>query len=820
MDAAEPVVASDVEQPAEKWPFFRRDPDRIVLGVRPGHDATDRPPVRIFLGTEEAQYRAERIFFYSIEKVRDPGRVYEIHLMKNIRGFDRRRWRTGFTNYRYAIPEFAGGTGKAIYNDVDQIYLADPALLFDLEMGEHGYLAISAKDTSVMLIDCARMLPIWNRETAGRLGKHALIDEPAKRPGLWGALDGHWNARDQEYVEGLTKCLHYTALHQQPWQPFPELFSYHPNPLAYIWHDLEREADAQDFQLFDAGHPSPDFERLLHTEATLEPAGVPVPEAARTFLDEHRVERVLCVTAQESETDFSALTRGREAHRFALTEGAWPEGPYDAVLAADLFERLPPADIPWLLDALFSRARKAVHVRLTATEPEGLGSVAWWCKRLDEAAARTSGPSWRLDATDKGAALPDTLAGIRTDRTAEPARPQVWALLDGDPAHDARVRKLAEALEWPTQFKRLRFNALAGRPRLRHGASTAGLDLGRCDPLDGPLPDLVVAAGWKSAPVAAWIKKTSGGHTRLVQLGRPRIAFGGFDLILTTPDERLPIRDNVLHLTAPLAEAPDGARPDEGSGEATAPRLEHEGDAPRTLLLLGRGRRPYRLTAAAVTRLAEMLDAEQRRAGGGLSVAVEAGVPEVVTRAFEQRLGGACTRLGTYRRPGETPPADDTAHVAATSGNGGLDLDAALAAADRIVLVGDDLELLARACRTGKPVALFELPRRHDTLPGGRRLAALAALLAGGGTSYRGTPHQQHLVARGLDHLTTRGRFHMPADPSRLHRALLARGLLIRLGDETAMATPKPLDDLERATARIRRMMSERRSRAQLRYPG
>ena len=212
-------TSSPASEPAPRWPFFRDQPSRIELGPRPGHEPSTLPPVKIFLGTEEAQYRAERIFFYSIEKVRDPARTYEIHLMKNVHGFDRSKWRTGFTNYRYAIPEWAGGSGRAIYNDVDQIYLADPALLFDLEMGNHGYLAISAKDTSVMLIDCGRMVDLWNTKTAATLGKHALIDKPSSTPGLWGELDGHWNARDQEYVEGRTKCLHYTALHQQPWQP-------------------------------------------------------------------------------------------------------------------------------------------------------------------------------------------------------------------------------------------------------------------------------------------------------------------------------------------------------------------------------------------------------------------------------------------------------------------------------------------------------------------------------------------------------------------------------------------------------------------------
>ncbi|MGN6719598.1 MAG: ELM1/GtrOC1 family putative glycosyltransferase, partial [Candidatus Binatia bacterium] len=84
-----------------------------MLGVRQGVAPSPKPPVRIFLGTEPAQYRAERVFFWSIERVRDPSRIYEIYLMKDLVGFDRTRWLTGFTNYRLAIPDFAGGYGKA-----------------------------------------------------------------------------------------------------------------------------------------------------------------------------------------------------------------------------------------------------------------------------------------------------------------------------------------------------------------------------------------------------------------------------------------------------------------------------------------------------------------------------------------------------------------------------------------------------------------------------------------------------------------------------------------------------------------------------------
>src|SRR5215510_5456475 len=166
----------------------RAQPECIVLGVRDGASPSAKPPVRIFLGTELRQYRAERVFCWSIEQVRDPGRIYEIYLMKELAGFDRRRWLTGFTNYRFAIPHFAGGTGKAIYNDVDQVYLADPGELFDADLSSHGFLALSDRDTAVMVIDCARMASVWTLAATQHERRSSMEEKARQVPGLWGQL--------------------------------------------------------------------------------------------------------------------------------------------------------------------------------------------------------------------------------------------------------------------------------------------------------------------------------------------------------------------------------------------------------------------------------------------------------------------------------------------------------------------------------------------------------------------------------------------------------------------------------------------------------
>ena len=227
----------------------RATPECVVLPAAAGARPSAKPPVRIFLGTELGQHRAERTFIWSIERCRNPSRAYEIYLMKELAGFDRRFWLTGFTNYRFAIPEFAGRRGRAIYNDVDQIYLSDPERLFDLDMGGHGYLSVSDRDTSVMLIDCARMGAVWRLEEAHTARKSALLNKAAAIAGLWGRLAPEWNARDAEYVPGRSKLIHYTKLRTQPWQPFPELYVYRNTPEGEVWHALERSADAAGYQV-------------------------------------------------------------------------------------------------------------------------------------------------------------------------------------------------------------------------------------------------------------------------------------------------------------------------------------------------------------------------------------------------------------------------------------------------------------------------------------------------------------------------------------------------------------------------------------------
>src|SRR3546814_9913851 len=123
--------------------------------------------------------------------------------MRDLQGFDRDRWKTGFTNYRYAIPHMAGGTGRAIYNDVDQVYLGDPAELFDIDMEGAGQLCIAERETAVMLLDCEKMATVWRREDAEHGEKHKVFRNQVQEiPGLWRRL-----ARPEEHTSELQSLM-------------------------------------------------------------------------------------------------------------------------------------------------------------------------------------------------------------------------------------------------------------------------------------------------------------------------------------------------------------------------------------------------------------------------------------------------------------------------------------------------------------------------------------------------------------------------------------------------------------------------------------
>jgi len=698
---------------------IRLTPECLTLPAKDGARESTKPPVRLFLGTEPAQHRAERVFLWSILRVRNPGRIYQIWLMKSLSGFPTGGWTTGFTNYRFAIPHFAGGAGRAIYNDVDQIYLADPAELFDLDLDGHGFLAIAPDDSSVMLLDCARMAGIWSLERAQRTSKAELLREALATPGLYGPLAGDWNARDGEYQVGRSKLLHYTTLHTQPWRPFPAQLVYQENAHADLWHDLEREADAAGFEPFTSARPSARFIEL----------GSPT-----------------------------------------------------------VLEEAPDEDVPWLLDERFRAG--PVRERILCEPPRrGRAAAAartrkWWTSRFEAASKRHPKVTWEIELLEPGRnGSWHRTGGPRS--SAQP--PSVWVLADDRPGNSTQSIGLADALGWPYEIKRLHPGPLSRLHNRLLGASRAGIRAARSSPLEPPWPELVIAAGRRTAPVALWIREQSGGRTRLVELGRNGADFADlFDLAVTPGYARLFPHPKRLETSATL-HAVSRSRLSQAAA-SWKQRLE-AAPAPRIALLVGGTSGQYQLGPAVARRLAQDVMRFARDAGGSVFA--------TTSRRLSPAAGDAlCEALADAALVHRWKPDDaDNPYLGF------------LALADAIVITGDSESMLAEVTALGRPVYVYPLPER----PSFRLLRVLrepfVARAKALPSNRRGTPRPQQGLEYFCARLIERGFVRPTRDLDRLHQELYRRGVAKPFGAPLATLTGAPSSDLAVVAARVRTLM-------------
>ncbi len=341
-------------------------------------------------------------------------------------------------------------------------------------------------------------------------------------------------------------------------------------------------------------------------------------------------------------------------------------------------------------------------------------------------------------------------------------------LLGHKAGDNTQVTALAEALGWPVQCKRLFYRRWELLTNRLAGTRLAGIDRAASSPLDPPWPDLVITAGRRNEPVARWIRRRSPA-TRLVAIGRPWAPLEAFDLIVTTPQYFLPSRANVLHNRLPL-HALSAARLAAAASQ-WAPQLQ---DLPRpwTALLLGGDSGPYVFTASKAAALGRQANALAAAQGGSLLISGSARTPAAAWEALMQEIS-----VPVYRYRWQANQAADNPYVAF------------LALADRLVVTGESMSMLAEASATGKPLHIFD--------PGD------AARWWRYRHSYRFKPLSHHLAMR----LAPR---RMRRDVGNIQRALVAEGRAVWLGQAESAADPiQTGTDLEAAVVRVRALFDD-----------
>ena len=265
-------------------------------------------------------------------------------------------------------------------------------------------------------------------------------------------------------------------------------------------------------------------------------------------------------------------------------------------------------------------------------------------------------------------------------------RPLIWVLKGLRGGDTSQAMELALQLGGRVEAKQLHFNALHAVPNWLASARVFHLTSSARLVLRPPWPDLVVATGKRTAPVALWIKRQSGGHSKLVQLGRPRMALKHFDLVVTTPQYGLPAAPNVIELALPFAH-PKAVVP--ADLEAFNTEWSHL-PRPWILGMTGGAKFPLRLNNRDLADFGKALNNRAQQTSGSVILLDSPRSPEGAIDKAAQHINA---HKWLYRRGQSVNP-----------------YQAALAMCDELVVTSDSVSMVSEMLLTGKPTSIYRLP--------------------------------------------------------------------------------------------------------------
>lgn len=282
---------------------------------------------------------------------------------------------------------------------------------------------------------------------------------------------------------------------------------------------------------------------------------------------------------------------------------------------------------------------------------------------------------------------------------------QVWAILDDKTGHQNQVLGVVDALGLPCEVKQIAYDDKAALPNIIRGKSLKGVDLEKSDKMREPWPDVVIAAGRRTAPIARYIKKQSGGKTLHVQLMWPGLPVNGIDLIA------LPEHDWVMwwpfttnrHLLRTIG-APHRTTKDtlEQQKMMWAKSLEHL-PTPRLSVMIGGNTGRTEMSAIHARELGSWLRDIARDTKAALLVSTSRRTPRQVIQVLKEHVADTPHYFHDWQEDTRKNP-----------------YYAFLAMADATIVTGDSISMCSEAAAAGCPVYIFApeglAPDKHKRL--------------------------------------------------------------------------------------------------------
>jgi len=261
--------------------------------------------------------------------------------------------------------------------------------------------------------------------------------------------------------------------------------------------------------------------------------------------------------------------------------------------------------------------------------------------------------------------------------------PLVWILLGVRRGDNNQLIALAEGLGFGFDVKAMTYNQLRRFPFFR-GAQLTSVAFAARRQIRPPWPDLVIGAGYDSLAVARYIRRQSGGRTKVVQIGNPRSAARDVDLLITTPQYARTPAPNVLALPLPMGNPAAVAAPTYTEEKWLAGLTR-----PIRLIAIGGPARNWNIDIAQLGQAIATVMQRSDEDGGTLIVATSPRTGERTKRIVGEMVGAS-----------RHPVVGDFPKFATL-----------LAASDEVYVTADSVSMLSEAILTGKPVGMIPIRR-------------------------------------------------------------------------------------------------------------
>jgi hypothetical protein len=218
--------------------------------------------IKIFIGTDQRMGVAERALENSIRaqteeeleftwmRAGDEGYEWGPQPVVPYTG-DKKLWATGFSGFRYIVPELCNYEGRAIYLDTDMILMEDIFELWAWSLKKTQAIAGSVGN-EVMVFECEMFADAWwPRDVRGCDIKDLATTLAIRKD----SLPPEWNVVDGKGFGYDTKLSHLSDMRTQPWKPWPERFDYPDHPSSEAVETFWKYADDEDYQAVRGDRP-------------------------------------------------------------------------------------------------------------------------------------------------------------------------------------------------------------------------------------------------------------------------------------------------------------------------------------------------------------------------------------------------------------------------------------------------------------------------------------------------------------------------------------------------------------------------------------